>query len=206
MMLGLALGGPASAQPRRPAPVETADDGGAPLGSPERREQIKKKIRTMRAFTLTEELSLDEPTAGRLFPVLARFDDETDKLLQRRVELNRKLRHADALRDPRQIERLIDDAIANQRAFRELEDRKISELRRVLPPPQMAKLLVVLPALERKIQNQLRKAIVGKGAARMEDDDLEPEEQRPPRRAAPPVRSNAPGNTPPCDPRSESCR
>lgn len=194
--LVLASASMAHAQPRRPA-----ED--APLGSPERREQIKKKIRTMRAFTLTEELALDEQTAGRLFPMLARFDDEIDKLLQRRVELQRKLRRADTIRDPRQVERLIDDVVANQRAFRELEDRKITELRKVLPAPQMAKMLVVLPALERRIKNQLRKAITGRvGKANRpaivdEDDDLEDDEARPVPRPAAPMRSNAPGNTPP---------
>lgn len=233
LMLGLGLALVAApvahAQPRRPPPPEAADDGPP---TPERREQIKKKIRTMRAFTLTEELALDEATAGRLFPALARFDDETDKLLQRRVELQRKLRHVDSIREPEQIQRLINEAIANQRAFRDLEDRKITELRRILPPPQMAKILVVMPALERKIQNQLRKAIVGKLGGKKaapvldDDDDLELDgrglppagsaaewrrgatDERPmqPRGAPIPARSNAPGNTRPCNPQVEDCR
>lgn len=181
----------------------------------ERREQIKKKIRAMRAFELTEELQLDEGTASRLFPVLARFDDETDKLLARRADLQRKLRHADTMRDPNAVEHLIDEALNNQRAFWALEDRKIAELRKILTPLQVTKLLVVLPALERKIQTQLRKAIVQKHPNKQplleEDDDLEPDEPRPARREAPlapPPRtmpSNAPGNTPPCDPRSQPC-
>lgn len=187
----------------------------------ERREQIKKKIRAMRAFELTEDLALDENTASRLFPVLARFDDETDKLLARRAELQRKLRRADTMRDPNAVEHLIDEALNNRRAFWSLEDRKIAELRKILTPLQMTKLLVVLPALERKIQTQLRKAIVRRGGNKPpldEDDDLEPDEVRPGRReaplppgvAAPPppprtMPSNAPGNTPPCDPRSQPC-
>lgn len=189
----------------------------------ERREQIKKRIRAMRAFELTEDLALDENTASRLFPVLARFDDETDKLLARRADLQRKLRRADTMRDPNAVEHLIDEALNNQRAFWNLEDRKIAELRKILTPLQMTKLLVVLPALERKIQTQLRKAIVqrrggGKPNPLDEDDDLEPDEVRPGRREGPlappqgtpppPPRSmpsNAPGNTPPCDPRSQPC-
>ncbi|HEX4423144.1 MAG TPA: hypothetical protein VH165_34740 [Kofleriaceae bacterium] len=206
----------ALAQPRRGAPDDTADDGPG-LASPERREQVKKKIRTMRAFTLTEELALDEPTAGRLFPMLARFDDETDKLLQKRVDVMRRMRHVDTLRDPRAIEHLIDEALAVQRGFRELEDRRITELRKVLPPVQMAKLLVVMPALERRLENQLRKAIVhhGKhlGGARVFDDDDDVDDSQPsgpPRRVAPvmvhPGPSGAPGNTPPCDSSSRPCR
>ena len=57
-----------AAGPRRPRPRD-------------RREKIKKKIRALRAYTLTEELSLDEATAGKLFPMLAKYDDELDRLL-----------------------------------------------------------------------------------------------------------------------------
>jgi hypothetical protein len=207
---------PAAAQPRRNPGAVTA-----PGGNAERREQIKKKIRALRAYTLTEELALDEQTAARLFPVLARYDDETDRLLERRVELQRRLRRADALRDPRAIERLIDEAVANQRGFWDLEDRRLAELRKILTPVQTAKLLVALPALERRIQNQLRKAIsrrpgaVPGAEADDADDDLQPDDvppRRPPRfrrevplapRGAP---SGAPGSTPTCDPSTGPCR
>ena len=225
-VLGFAQG--AVAQPRRGQGDGSAErrDGTAPT---ERREQIKKKIRALRAYTLTEELALDEQTAARLFPVLARFDDETDKLLERRVDVQRRLRRADAPRDGRAIERVIDEAVANQRGFWELEDRRLAELRKILTPAQTAKLLVVLPALERRIQRQLRKAIVsqrpagqggpaGQGANIDDiDDDQEPDEvparplRPPPRRREGPLaprraQSNAPGNTPPCDPNTQPCR
>jgi hypothetical protein len=226
----------AFAQPRRPAPPsDPPESGEAAPGARTirerktlRREQIKKKIRAMRAYTLTEELALDEATAARLFPVLARYDDEIDKLLERRVEIQRKLRRADTVRDPRAIDRTIDDAVANQRSFSELEDRRIAELRKILTPVQTARLLIVLPALERKIENQLRQAIVGRrgggaggaGGAADDDDDRQPDEVAPARQprvlrrreaplaapagGSPP--SNAPGNTPPCTPNTESCR
>ena len=220
--LGLARG--ANAQPQRGgAPDERAGDAAvSPVRPPratERRAQIKKKIRAMRAYTLTEELALDDQTAGRLFPVLARYDDETDRLLEKRVDVQRRLRHADTIRDGRTIERAIDDAIANQRGFWELEDRRITELRKILTPVQAAKLLVVLPALERRIQNQLRKAIIQRGDAQdTGDDDLQPDEAGPRVRPKQPLRrreaplapdrgpSNAPGNVAPCSPNTEPCR
>jgi Spy/CpxP family protein refolding chaperone len=223
-MLGLGLATPADAQPRRggpagpPAGPVDRRDGEGPAGRIERRELIKKKIRAMRAYTLTEELALDEQTAGKLFPVLARYDDETDRLLEKRVDIQRRLRHADSLKDPKVIERLLDEAVANQRAFWDLEDKRVADLRKVLTPVQAAKLLVVLPALERKIQSQLRKAIVKRhtaGSADDPDDDQEPDELAPPsrpllRREAPlgprNAPSNAPGNTPPCSPNAERCR
>lgn len=197
--------------------IASAQRRGAGSADPvERREQIKRKIRAMRAYTLTEELALDEQTAGRLFPVLSRYDDEIDRLLEKRRDIQRRLRAGDSLRDPRAIDRLIDDAIANQRAFRDLEDKRIGELRKILTPVQMTRLLVVLPAIDRKIQNQLSRVIVRRpGAAVENDDDLEsdelpPREGKRRRREAPLAprghMSNAPGNTPPCDPSAAPCR
>lgn len=210
--------GAADAQPRRGG-GNPGDRRPGALATPERREQIKKKIRALRAYTLTEELALDEATATRLFPALARYDDETDRLLQKRVDVQRRLRRADTMRDPRAIDRLIDEALANQRGFWDVEERRIAELRKILTPAQAAKVLVVLPALERKIQNQLRRAIVKQGSALGPgddpDDDTEPDERDAPpprpRREAPlppvsPSRSNAPGNTAPCNPSTQPCR
>jgi hypothetical protein len=183
--------------------------GGDPADTATRREDIKKKIRTMRAYTLTDELGLDEATAAKLFPVLARWDDVTDKLLAQRVALTSQLRASGQLA-PKAIERLIDDAVANQRAFWDLEDKRLAELRKILTPAQTAQLLVVLPQFERRIQNQLRKAIMKPGRARGRaradfdddgDDDAPPAELPGPQ--APrtgPAKQAVPPASPACDP------
>jgi hypothetical protein len=160
------------------APV-FAQPAGAPV---DRREKIKKKIRALRAYTLTEELALDEATAGKLFPLLARYDDEFDKLLGARVDLQKRLSTADQLKDPKQIDKLIDEAAANQRALWDTESKRLAELRKILTPAQVARTVVILPALERKIQNQLRRA--ARKGARMDDDadgvdDVRPQKKRP---------------------------
>ena len=187
-----------------------------PAPAANRRETIKKKIRALRAYALTEELGLDEKAAGKLFPVLAKWDDVTDKLLVQRVDLTRQLRAVDQIKDPRAVDKLIDDAVANQRAFWDLEDKRLVELRKILTPAQVARLLVVLPEFERKIQNQLRRAIQkragGGGGARNRnrnrggdddedaDDDVESEELPGPQapRSAPPKQATPPAGK--CDP------
>lgn len=182
LLLALALGAPeALAQPAPPPHAPNAPGNGpapapAPAPNAQRREEIKKKIRSLRAYALTTELSLDEKTGGRLWPVLAKYDDELDKLLQQRVDVNRRLRAADQLTDAKAQDRLIDEAIANQKAFWSVEERRIAELRKILTPAQTARLLVVLPGFERKIQNQLRRAITrrpGPPQGRDGDDDLD---------------------------------
>ena len=109
--------------------------------------------------------------------------------------------------DPRAIDKLIDDAVANQRALWDTEDKRLTQLRKILTPAQTARVLIVLPTMERKIQNQLRKAVErrtkesrdefvdpfssprGRGAPTFDDDDRLPDENpRPRKNAAPPTR------------------
>lgn len=166
LLIVLLLATVAQAQPPR-APAQ------------DRREAVKKKIRAMRAYTLTDELGLDEKSAAKLFPILSKWDDVTDKLLQARVEIQRQLMTAT---DPKQLDKLIDEAVVNQKAFWELEEKRLAELRKVLSPAQTARLLVVLPAFERKIQNQLKRAINRRASparaapADIDEDDLDPDD------------------------------
>src|SRR5262245_32359907 len=109
-------------------------------------EKIKERIRALRAYTLTAELQLDEPTAAKLFPTLAKFDGEFDKLLQQRIDIQRRLDASGDIKDPKAVDKLIDEAIANQRALWDTEDKRLAELRKILTPAQTARVLVVLPA------------------------------------------------------------
>jgi hypothetical protein len=185
--VGVAMAQPPGAtppsQPLGPGPGQGPAHSGP---GEQRREKIKKRIRALRAYTLTEELQLDGTTAGKLFPVLARYDDEFDKLLVARADLQKQLDAAANGRDSRAADRVIEDAIANQRAFWQMEDKRLDELRKVLSPQQTARLLVVLPPLERKIENQLRQAVQGAGKAKQlrddpDDDEVPAPSRRPPR-------------------------
>ncbi|HEX5058372.1 MAG TPA: hypothetical protein VFV99_03385 [Kofleriaceae bacterium] len=161
----------------------------------ERREKIKQRIFALRAYTLTSELQLDEATAGRLFPLLSKFDGEFEKLLVARVDITRRLRTVDTIKDPKAVNKLIDEAAANQRALWDIEEKRLVELRKILTPQQTARLLVVLPALERKIQNQLRKAVQRPKLRRQQapvdpfatdnDDDDDPFDDAPPAKQRP---------------------
>lgn len=141
------------------APVAAQPGRGAPPPAQDRREAVKKKIRVMRAYTLTEELSLDEKTASKLFPVLSRWDDVTDKLLVQRSDLQRRLAAAAAIKDPKLLDQLVDEAVANQKAFWDAEEKRLAELRKILTPAQTVRLLVVLPTFERRIQNQIQRVV-----------------------------------------------
>jgi len=162
----------AIAQPRR-GPDPAAD----------RRTAIKQRIRVLRAATLTEELKLDERTLTRVLPVLAKWDDVTEDLTKQRFDIQQRLDAADA-KDPKAADRVIDEAVANQKAFWDLEEKRLAELRKILTSGQTARLLVVLPAFERRIQNQLRRAMTnanrrGRGGSALEDEGDEDDAPRP---------------------------
>jgi hypothetical protein len=174
--------GTAAAQPK---------GGAAP--DPKRVEAIKNRIRGLRAQTLTDELKLDNTALSKVLPILSKWDDVTDKLVRERVDIRKRLANAGSITDPKALDRLVDDAIANQKQFYDLEDKRLAELRKVLTPGQTAKLIVVLPEFERKIQNQLRRAVMRAGRAgpaspgvgadsRTGDDDDDDEDAGPPRR------------------------
>jgi hypothetical protein len=142
------------------AGIVAADPGGnANVPAAQRRANIKHRIQALRAAEITTDLNLDSDAAAKLTATLNKYDDETDALVQQRVELARKLQNAGPNTSTKDAERMIDDAVANAKAFRDLEDRRFGEIRKLLTPQQTAKLLVVLPEFERKIQNQLKNAI-----------------------------------------------
>ena len=174
-----------------------------------KRDRVKKRIRALRAYTLTEELGLNEQDAGRLFPLLAKYDDDFDRLLLERQQLQQQLDAAGDLKDKGAINKVIDQSIANQRATWDVEDKRLAEIRKILTPAQVARMLIVLPALERRIQNQLRNAVKGKpgqGANKKQpeledddfDDDVEPNEK--PQKKPPGPKNPGATPNPRCDP------
>jgi hypothetical protein len=154
----------------------------------QKREAIKNRIRGLRAQTLTDELKLDNTALGKVLPILSKWDDVTDKLMRERVDIQKRLAASDSIKDPKVLDKLVDDAVANQKQFYDLEDKRLAELRKVLTPGQTAKLIVVLPTFERRIQNQLRRAALraagraGGGATVGSDADDDDEDEPAPRR------------------------
>jgi Spy/CpxP family protein refolding chaperone len=139
---------------RRDRGDQVAQRPGAPRG--DRRERAKARIRAMRAMILTEELDLDEATAARLAPILTQYDDALAKLLADRVRLRDELRSAEQLGDDGQMRRLLDALVHNQDQRWDLERQRFAELRKALTPRQAARLVDVLPEIDRRILKGLR--------------------------------------------------
>ena len=76
-----------------------------------------------------------------------------------------------AANDDQKLDRLIDQLVANQRARWDRELTRVAELRKLLAPRQAARLLDILPKIDRRILQGLRRAVAGPGADDGEEDD-----------------------------------
>jgi hypothetical protein len=120
-----------------------------------KKAKLKKRLRAMRAVFLIDELELDEGTAAKLMPILNKYDDEFAKLAKEALDLRAKL---DSAADA-DLDDLIDDLVANQRARWTLDEKRFKEVRKVLTRQQAARILIVLPEIDRRLLEGARKAI-----------------------------------------------
>jgi hypothetical protein len=100
-----------------------------------------------RAVAVIDALRVDTQTADKLIDILIRYDNEVSRLQRQRIEVKRRMvlaRHD----HPRDIEFLLDDAIANQRALAHNEEQLIRRARKILGPRRAAELLVLVNATE----------------------------------------------------------
>ncbi len=168
--LALFLACTSSAQassPRSPAPPPAQTIGprvaqapGATPAARGKRRRIQKRIRALRIWRLTEALNLDEKTATRLFPILHRFDGQLTKLMRENAKQRRSLRPLLAATGTNsQINAAINRMLKRQRQMWRLQKQRFAAMRVVLTPKQSAKLLVVLPQIDRQIRGEIRKAM-----------------------------------------------
>jgi hypothetical protein len=164
--LVLALSGAAQAQPRSAA-------GGAPgtaatddHRTPDQlRQEVLDRMRALRAFRIVDALKLDEATSGRLFAILSRYDDREMQIAAERHQIMHELRsdadapHPDDARLTADLNRLL----ANRNKQRAMEDERIKDVRKVLNPAQQAKLVLLLPRLERDFAHWIHQ-VAGRGS------------------------------------------
>lgn len=164
-ILGAAMvSAPARAQPTSPRPAAEAAATGPLAGA--KRDKIRRKLLALRAFRLTEELALDEASAARLFPLLAKYDPQLEQLTLDRMTLARQLQQGPT---GAAADDLINRAVVNRRALLELEERRLADLRKVLTPQQTARLLVVLPEIETQLKRQIRQVVRKQGRSGLVD-------------------------------------
>ena len=152
----LAAGGVARAQ--APGQATTAQE--------QKAQAIQKKILQLREGQLKYELNLDEKTAAKLFKVLEQYDKQFATLLADYRSLRIAAQQAADAGDDTKLNDLIDKMVANQRARWDTQEKRFADVRKVLTVQQAARLLVVLPQIDQRIRNQIRRALNHPNAGR----------------------------------------
>ena len=153
--VALSLTAPAAAAPRPPAatPPPAAPAAAVDSKKPgELRKEVLERMRALRAWRIVEELKLDEAASARLFPILAKYDEQEMALATERRDITRELQTLLAAPHPddARITAAVNRMLANRTKRHAFKDERLRELRKVLPPVQQAKLVLLLPRLERE--------------------------------------------------------
>ena len=152
-----AAAAPASAQGPHRGPA-VAPAGGDKRSSDQLRKEVLERMRALRAWRIVEELKLDETASARLFPILAKYDEQELALAAERRDIAQELRGllAAPRPDDAKLTAAIERMLANRVKRHALKDERIKELRKVLTPVQQAKLVLLLPRLEREFAQFIR--------------------------------------------------
>ncbi|HVV50303.1 MAG TPA: hypothetical protein VHO06_11630 [Polyangia bacterium] len=169
-LAALLLGGSATRAQPRPAPPPPAP--AADHRTPDQlRKEVLERMRALRAWKIVEALKLDEATSARLFPILSRYDEREMAIAAERHEIMRDLRAAtEAPRpDDAHLTATLNKLLANRAKERALHDDRVRDIRKVLTPVQQAKLVLLLPRLERDFAGWIREAS-GRGGSGPPDE------------------------------------
>ena len=152
--------------PRRSPPAATAA-GGADQRSPDQlRKEVVERMRALRAWKIVEELKLDESTSAKLFPILAKYDEQELALAAERRDITAEIKTllAAPRPDDARLNAAINRMLANRTKRIASRDERIKEVRKVLTPVQQAKLVLLLPRLERDFARFIREVADGQGS------------------------------------------
>jgi hypothetical protein len=127
------------------------------------RDRVREKIKVLRVTRLVEALDLDERTATRLMPIVNKTYDDIGEVARDAGEARRNLRRLlDAgANDVSQVNALVDRLVADKLKIDQMENELFREVRKVLAPAQVGRLVLVLPEINREIQQQIRRAAKG---------------------------------------------
>jgi Spy/CpxP family protein refolding chaperone len=128
--------------------------------SEEKREEIRKKIETVRIWRLTEQLKLDTTASAKLASLMSSVDQQRRSIIQEQMMGMRELRITLKSQKPDegQIKSLLDKMESNQRAQQELREREWKGLRDILTVEQQARFLLFQQEFRREMQRMISNA------------------------------------------------
>lgn len=137
---------------------------GAEDASEAKREEVRKKLETVRMWRLTEALKLDEKTSTQLASFLSSIDEKRRGLIKANREAIKEMRASlnTGKPDEGKLKAGIDRIERNQQAIQELRQKEINGVKGMLTTEQQARYLVFQQDFRREIRSMIAGAR-GKG-------------------------------------------
>jgi Spy/CpxP family protein refolding chaperone len=149
----LLFAGSAFSQPP-PAPEP---DIGPPPGSPQEREQVRKKVRTLKMWKIAEELDLTDNQTDKFFPLFRNFETEVEKIRDENDELIQKLGGLIAAdEDGKKIEEAVAKIEQNDSKILQLRSKFRQDASKILTPVQIGKLAIFQHEFPRRFRDVMR--------------------------------------------------
>ena len=128
-----------------------------------KREEVRKKIETVRMWRLTEELKLDEKTSARLASFLSSLDEKRRVLMHERMETMRELRAALKAGNPdeKKLKADLDKMEKVRRDMMELEGKELGGIKGILSVEQQARYVVFQQEFRRELRGMIEGAREG---------------------------------------------
>jgi Spy/CpxP family protein refolding chaperone len=127
--------------------------------SAQKREEVRKKIETVRLWRLTEELKLDEKTGAKLASFLSALDEQRRDAIRERMHAVQDLHSV--LKSGKPDERKLKDDLAKfEKARREMTQLDIKEtqgLKGILSIEQQARYVI----FQQEFRREMRRMIAG---------------------------------------------
>ena len=137
-------------------------------GKGPRREEMRKRIETIKIWQLTDEVGLTSEQSERFFPIYNKHQDDHRKLEDEKLSILRDLESLSEKSDvsDNEIKKTIDQLTEIDSKMIILRKEFLNEVSGVLSIKQVAKLLVFEEQFRRRIQDHIRKIRRGMGERR----------------------------------------
>jgi len=155
LMMALGLSGvKVLAQPATPPP-----QGEERRMTPERKEELRKKVELIWEQKLTEKLNLTEEEKVKVFPLLRQYEERKRALRQENRQLVRDLEGMIKANAPeKELKRSIRDLEENERKLQEMKEEGFHELAKILPIEKQARYIVFQAEFRREMHRLMREA------------------------------------------------
>ncbi len=142
-------------QERNEPGFEDSQSRGGP--DAKKREEVRKKVETVRMWRLTEELKLDEKTGAKLASFLSAMDEKRRGLMHERMETMRDLRAIVKKKNPdeKKLKADLDKLEKNRREMVELEGKETGGVKDILSVEQQARYVIFQQEFRREMRGMI---------------------------------------------------